>query len=157
MNSVWIEYCLKSKEALAPRFCLQNEYMNITETLGPQGLIARKLPGYEYRSQQLEMAQLVSQAFKLREHLIVEAGTGVGKSFAYLAAAIELIAGQNDKRVVLSTHTIALQEQLIEKFMKQVEFSKLVNVQDAGKMVEMLEDLENVANINDIIGLAVSS
>ncbi len=89
--------------------------MNIVETLGPEGLIARKLPGYEHRPQQLEMARLVSQAFDRKEHLIVEAGTGVGKSFAYLVAAIELIAGQTDKRVLVSTHTIALQEQLIEK------------------------------------------
>ena len=47
------------------------------------------------------------------------------------------------------------QEKLVEKFMKQVEFSKLVNIADAKKLVEMLEDLENVANINDILGLAV--
>lgn len=97
--------------------------MNIAKTLGPGGLIAQELPAYEHRPQQLQMAKLVSQAFDRKEHLIVEAGTGVGKSFAYLAAAIELIASQTDKRVLISTHTIALQEQLIEKdipFLKKV-------------------------------------
>ena len=97
--------------------------MNVVETLGPGGLIAQKLPAYEHRPEQLEMAQLVSQAFDRKEHLIVEAGTGVGKSFAYLVAAIELVSGRTDKRVVVSTHTIALQEQLIEKdipFLKKV-------------------------------------
>ncbi len=89
--------------------------MSTIETLSPGGLVAAALPGYEHRPQQLEMARLVSQAFDRKEHLIVEAGTGVGKSFAYLVAAIELIAGQTDKRVLVSTHTIALQEQLIEK------------------------------------------
>ena len=97
--------------------------MNVVETLGPEGLIAQKLSAYEHRPQQLEMAQLVSQAFDCKEHLIVEAGTGVGKSFAYLVAAIELVSGRTEKRVVVSTGTIALQEQLIEKdipFLKKV-------------------------------------
>ena len=89
--------------------------MNIAQTLGPGGLIAQKLPAYEHRPQQLQMAKLVGQAFDRKEQLIVEAGTGVGKSFAYLVAVIELIAAQTDKRVLISTHTIALQEQLIEK------------------------------------------
>lgn len=83
--------------------------------LGPQGAIARRLgASYEHRAQQLEMAEAVSAAFTQGHHLLVEAGTGVGKSFAYLLPAIDY-AVKNKKRVVISTHTISLQEQLIEK------------------------------------------
>lgn len=97
--------------------------MNAVDVLGPGGLVQRELPGYEHRPQQLEMAELVGRALADKEHLIVEAGTGVGKSFAYLAPAIGLATGESDKRVVISTHTIALQEQLIEKdipFLKKI-------------------------------------
>ena len=83
--------------------------------LGPEGAIARRLGDkYEFRPQQLEMAAAVERAFTEGHHLLVEAGTGVGKSFAYLLPAIEF-AVKNKKRVVISTHTISLQEQLIEK------------------------------------------
>ncbi len=83
--------------------------------LGPEGAIARRLgEKYEHRPQQLEMAEAVSEAFNQGHHLLVEAGTGVGKSFAYLLPAIDY-AVKNKKRVVISTHTISLQEQLIEK------------------------------------------
>jgi Rad3-related DNA helicase/REP element-mobilizing transposase RayT len=87
----------------------------LNDILGPQGSIARRLgPSYEHRPQQLEMASAVSDAFMTGHHLAVEAGTGVGKSFAYLLPAIEYAVTKN-KRVVISTHTISLQEQLIEK------------------------------------------
>jgi ATP-dependent DNA helicase DinG len=83
--------------------------------LGPDGSIARRLGNkYEHRPQQLEMATAVASAFEEGHHLLVEAGTGVGKSFAYLLPAIDY-AVKNKKRVVISTHTISLQEQLIEK------------------------------------------
>src|ERR1700733_2694355 len=83
--------------------------------LGPQGSIARRLAQkYQQRPQPLEMAEAVSAAFNEGHHLLVEAGTGVGKSFAYLLPAIDY-AVKNKKRVVISTHTISLQEQLIEK------------------------------------------
>lgn len=85
------------------------------DILGPQGAIARRLGDrYEHRPQQLEMAAAVESAFSDGHHLLVEAGTGVGKSFAYLIPAIDY-AVKNKKRVVISTHTISLQEQLIEK------------------------------------------
>src|SRR5215218_5088460 len=87
----------------------------INDILGPKGAIARRLgPSYEHRPQQLEMASAVSRAFDEGKHLLVEAGTGVGKSFAYLLPAIEF-AVKKKKRVIISTHTISLQEQLIEK------------------------------------------
>src|SRR5256885_12240666 len=83
--------------------------------LGPEGAIARRLgEKYEHRPQQLEMAAAVERAFAEGHHLLVEAGTGVGKSFAYLLPAIDY-AVKHKKRIVISTHTISLQEQLIEK------------------------------------------
>src|SRR5437588_4649697 len=83
--------------------------------LGPQGAISRRLAErYEHRPQQLEMAGAVESAFGEGHHLLVEAGTGVGKSFAYLLPAIDFAVKQK-KRIVISTHTINLQEQLIEK------------------------------------------
>jgi ATP-dependent DNA helicase DinG len=87
----------------------------IDEILGEQGVIARRLAEkYEFRPQQIEMASAVESAFRAGHHLLVEAGTGVGKSFAYLLPAIDFAVKQK-KRVVISTHTISLQEQLIEK------------------------------------------
>ncbi|HWE02589.1 MAG TPA: helicase C-terminal domain-containing protein [Tepidisphaeraceae bacterium] len=83
--------------------------------LGQDGAVARRLGDrYEFRPQQLEMASSVERAFKEGHHLLVEAGTGVGKSFAYLLPAIDY-AVRTKKRVVISTHTISLQEQLIDK------------------------------------------
>jgi ATP-dependent DNA helicase DinG len=87
----------------------------LADILGPGGAIARRLGGdYEFRSQQLEMAAAVGRALDEGRHLLAEAGTGVGKSFAYLLPAIDY-AVRTKKRVVVSTHTISLQEQLIEK------------------------------------------
>ena len=88
--------------------------MKASEILGPKGPIAEALPNYEVRPQQLEMADAVSAAFDASEHLLVEAGTGVGKSFAYLVPAL-LAVSQHKQRIVISTFTIALQEQLITK------------------------------------------
>lgn len=88
------------------------------QVLGPDGSIARRLKAYEARSEQLALAAAVEDAIDNRHHLVAEAGTGVGKSFAYLIPAI-LAARQRRskddkcKRVIVSTHTISLQEQLI--------------------------------------------
>ena len=82
--------------------------------LGPDGAIARRLASYEARPQQIEMAEAVARAIETRRHLMVEAGTGVGKSFAYLVPAIQA-AAEPKKKVVVSTHTISLQEQLLQK------------------------------------------
>lgn len=81
--------------------------------LGPGGSIARRLAHYEARPEQLQMAEAVSRAIDGPSHLVVEAGTGVGKSFAYLVPAI--LAAAAGKKVVVSTHTISLQEQLLQK------------------------------------------
>jgi ATP-dependent DNA helicase DinG len=89
--------------------------VTLEDILAPGGAIARRLgERYEFRAQQLEMASAVSSALAEGHHLIAEAGTGVGKSFAYLLPAIDY-AVRRKKRVVVSTHTISLQEQLIEK------------------------------------------
>jgi len=89
--------------------------MSISAILGPDGAIARRLGGYEARPQQLDMAEAVGTAIARRRHLMVEAGTGVGKSFAYLVPAILAATAQKDCRVIVSTHTISLQEQLLRK------------------------------------------
>ena len=102
--------------------------LSATDILGPEGRIAKRLTGYEHRREQLEMAQAVERAIASERHLMVEAGTGVGKSFAYLVPTILAVAGTNNdekppRRVLVSTHTISLQEQLIHK---DVPFLKTV-------------------------------
>jgi len=89
--------------------------MDVAAYLGPGGAIARLLPGYETRPQQLGFAAAVARAMGERRHLMAEAGTGVGKSFAYLVPALLHALGGPDRRVVVSTHTINLQEQLLRK------------------------------------------
>jgi ATP-dependent DNA helicase DinG len=107
--------------------------ISAADILGPEGRIAARLANYECRPQQLEMAEAVARAIAAKRHLVAEAGTGVGKSFAYLVPAI--LAATEDERaapggsfvdehrseasstpkIVISTHTISLQEQLIGK------------------------------------------
>src|SRR5688572_5459801 len=89
--------------------------MSLAPTLGPGGLIASRWPAFESRPQQVEMADAVAAALDGKRKLLVEAGTGVGKSFAYLVPVIEAVAARKDLRVVVSTHTINLQEQLVSK------------------------------------------
>jgi ATP-dependent DNA helicase DinG len=84
--------------------------ISIDETFAGGGPIARALAGFEARPGQVQMAQLIERGFLEGIHTIVEAGTGVGKSLAYLVPAL-----RSGKKVVLSTGTIALQEQLVRK------------------------------------------
>src|ERR1044072_6197097 len=84
------------------------------EIFGPGGLIARAHPDYEYRPGQVEMAEAVLRAFEGRRHLIVEAGTGTGKALAYLVPGVAAAVWRGG-RVVISTGTKNLQEQLMEK------------------------------------------
>lgn len=76
--------------------------------------VAAKLPGFEVREGQVEMLQSVLAAYEEEHTLLVEAGTGTGKSLAYLIPAL-LWAAQHSEPTVIATHTIALQEQLIQK------------------------------------------
>ncbi len=78
------------------------------------GTFSKYFPEFEYRPQQVEMLRAVADAFSNSKHLMVEAGTGTGKSFAYLIPAA-LWSMQNNTRVVISTNTINLQDQLIKK------------------------------------------
>lgn len=82
--------------------------------LEPGGPLSQLFPGYEHRPPQVEMLAAVAEAFNNGQHLLIEAGTGTGKSLAYLLPAI-LWAVQNRRRVVISTNTINLQDQLIDK------------------------------------------
>jgi ATP-dependent DNA helicase DinG len=82
----------------------------IDDAFATDGPIARNLAGFEARAGQLQMARLIQRGFLENVHTIVEAGTGVGKSLAYLVPALRAGA-----RVVVSTGTIALQEQLVRK------------------------------------------
>ena len=86
----------------------------LRHALGPAGAVAGTLPAYEERPEQLAMLHAVCDAFNKGEHLIVEAGTGTGKSLAYLLPALAFAAA-NQRRVVVSTNTINLQDQLHEK------------------------------------------
>jgi ATP-dependent DNA helicase DinG len=89
--------------------------MDVDACLGPEGSVARVLPGYESRPEQIEFARAVARAIRERKNLMAEAGTGVGKSFAYLVPALLAAQSDNQFKVVVSTHTIGLQEQLIRK------------------------------------------
>lgn len=102
--------------------------LSVDSILGQGGSISRRLDGYEPREQQLVMARKVAEALRTEKHLIAEAGTGTGKSFAYLVPAIlhvtdqcnQVPIGDDDektrpRRLIVSTHTISLQEQLIAK------------------------------------------
>ena len=80
----------------------------------PEAAVGRNLGGYEHRPEQVSMARQVCQALNEGRHLLVEAGTGTGKSMAYLLPAIAW-ACQNDDKVVVSTNTKNLQEQLYKK------------------------------------------
>lgn len=112
---------------------------NVADILGPSGRVAARLSNYECRPEQLEMAEAVAAAIAGKRHLMIEAGTGVGKSFAYLVPAILAATenqqaaaekpgdekpddsqadegeAQSSRRVIVSTHTISLQEQLMGK------------------------------------------
>lgn len=80
----------------------------------PDGALSKALPGYEFRDSQVEMALTVWRAFSTSRCALIESGTGTGKSVAYLVPAI-LWAGHSGEKVVISTNTINLQEQLIHR------------------------------------------
>ncbi|MGI6368275.1 MAG: helicase C-terminal domain-containing protein [Anaerolineae bacterium] len=88
--------------------------------LSPGGALSRLFPGYEYRPQQVDMLRAVAEALNTPEHLLVEAGTGTGKSLAYLLPAVQF-AVQNQQRVVISSNTINLQDQLYTKDLPDVQ------------------------------------
>ncbi len=88
--------------------------IEVNDIFSDGGVISRGFSGFESRPQQIRMASAVSDAFLKKRRLAVEAGTGVGKSFAYLVPAIEFV-GNGGGKILISTFTITLQEQLINK------------------------------------------
>src|SRR6201988_5088667 len=88
----------------------KSEQITIEGVFGPAGLLEKRHPGYEFRPSQLAMAKLAEEAFEKHQHTVIEAGTGTGKTLAYLIPAI-----RTGRRVVISTATKSLQEQLFEK------------------------------------------
>jgi ATP-dependent DNA helicase DinG len=100
---------LQPSQAIAPL-----DVDEVASILEYGGTFAKHFPNFEYRPQQVEMLRAVTQAFSKGQHLLVEAGTGTGKSMAYLIPAA-LWALHNNCRVVISTNTINLQDQLINK------------------------------------------
>ena len=88
--------------------------IDVKEAFGLAGFISQSLAGFEARPQQVEMAGSIERSLLDGRHLAVEAGTGVGKSFAYLVPIIEYVCRTGDKALI-STYTITLQEQLINK------------------------------------------
>lgn len=90
------------------------QVFDVEGIFGSAGALGRGYPDYEDRPQQKQMASAVYNSLFNHRHLAVEAGTGIGKSFAYLIPAIE-IAKQRECRILISTYTITLQEQLINK------------------------------------------
>src|SRR6476646_11377542 len=99
---------------IALRETLGSDFVERVRTIfSERGLLA-KAKNFEYRAEQQEMAVAVAEALEQERHLVVEAGTGVGKSIAYLVPSI-LYAIEQSKKAVISTHTINLQEQLLYK------------------------------------------
>lgn len=92
----------------------------LSEIISEGGAFSQHLERFEPREQQIEMLQTVANAFSQGHHMLIEAGTGTGKSFAYLIPAFQW-AMQNGERVVISTNTINLQDQLINKDIPELE------------------------------------
>src|SRR5271156_47037 len=98
--------------------------VSLYQFFAPGGVLSRTHPAYEFRRGQLQMAQAVEQALEEKRHLIVEAGTGTGKTLAYLVPVI-----RSGKRVIISTGTKNLQEQL---FYKDIPFLEQALFPDGG-------------------------
>src|SRR5271155_4011439 len=92
----------------------KQEEITVEDIFDRGGMLEKSHPGYEFRPSQMEMAKIVDDAFGKHQHAIIEAGTGTGKTLAYLIPAI-----RSGRRVVISTATKSLQEQL---FLKDVPF-----------------------------------
>jgi len=109
------EYFEDTEPRLNPDKQLQRiDIDDVAAVLEPGGDLAEALENYEYRPQQVDMVRAVSTALNEGRHTLIEAPTGVGKSMGYLVPALHF-ALENDDRVVVSTNTINLQEQLIRK------------------------------------------
>lgn len=93
---------------------------DLSQVWSPQGRLAQTFPGYEERDYQRTLSERIAEAFNKNEWLIAEAGTGTGKTLAYLVPAA-LWALQNGERVVISTNTVNLQDQILSKDIPDLE------------------------------------
>ncbi|WP_298434076.1 helicase C-terminal domain-containing protein [Geobacter sp.] len=109
-----VEECYQAVAPFARKELERLSFPEIERMFAPGGVFAENLPGYEFRDEQLRMAFAVTEAFNDNRVAVIEAGTGTGKSLAYLVPAA-LWAIRNKERVVVSTNTINLQEQLTRK------------------------------------------
>ncbi len=137
---------------------------SLSRLIDENGPISKKLEKYEYRAQQIEMMALLCQGINENRIAIIEAGTGIGKTLAYLIPAITY-AVNNKERVVVSTNTINLQEQLIHKdlpFLQSILKQKFNAVLVKGrsnyackrKIAEALQDLNLFSEEEDKLELA---
>ena len=114
-----IAYCLLSSD-LDDFYFVQDidriflEEIDIENYFAKDGILAKEIKGFEYRQEQEEMAQYIQDAINEDRKIIVEAGTGTGKTLAYLIPSIKW-AVTNKKKVIIATNTINLQEQLLLK------------------------------------------
>lgn len=106
---------------------------NVEEVFGNNGLFNKSFENYEYRQGQIDMSKSVLEAFEKEKFLLVEAGTGVGKSLAYLIPSL-LFSIQNKKKIVISTNTKNLQEQLLFKDLPLI--IKAVNLKFSAVLVK---------------------
>lgn len=109
--------CERCYLVVAPHTPRTGELLNLEElerVFGPEGMLAKHLKGYEQRDEQVRMAFCTAEAFNSNKVAVIEAGTGTGKSLDYLIPSL-LWALRNEQKVVISTNTINLQEQLIKK------------------------------------------
>lgn len=95
--------------------CMAESPLSVEDLLGPDGLFARRLPGFEFRPAQLDMARLIEKALAQETPALIEAGTGTGKTFGYLVPVI-----LSRKKTVISTGTKTLQEQIFFKDLEVV-------------------------------------
>jgi len=98
---------------------IQTDIQKVREILGPDGEMERLMPGFCFRPEQLRIAEAVWRNIVNEEFLIAEAGTGVGKTFAYLVSAFLFVAASHEK-MVISTRTKALQQQIIDRDIPQL-------------------------------------
>lgn len=116
----------------------QAPVISTKEALSSNGVIAQQLPGFEIRPAQQKMASLVAQVFEQGGTLAAEAGAGTGKTFAYLVPALLHLRVDSEERLVISTRTKQLQEQL---FLKDLPF--LISQLNPQLKVALLKGREN--------------
>lgn len=126
-----IAYCLLSSD-LDDFYFVQDidriflEKINIENYFSKDGILAKEIKGFEYRQEQEEMAHYIQDAINEDRKIIIEAGTGTGKTLAYLIPAIKW-AVVNKKKVIIATNTINLQEQLL---LKDIPLAKSIIKED---------------------------